>query len=328
MIKLADFGLATTDPLSDEFQIGSNRYMSPEVFCQKQQLDSCLKMPYVSSANDVWALGIILINMLTGQNPWKEPSTQNQLFRTYLAQRETYFQNQFGFSSELSRVLQQVFDTDPFKRPSALKLIELLKEIPLFESSDEVVNDIKNEEEYQCINNDVYAVDTNANKDHASKDRYSTTHETAIPSPNPSHPPLLISSQENFLSHKGFRTASQHDSIDIQKSFSEGALTECSDDYHVFCDLGAALHCQSSCMEEEPVVVSSKQDPLTTFWTPSPILQLRLEFPSSHPSSNSDKSGGPWTFKNMFVNGASKLLSLAMLNMNPKANSGNIHRMN
>jgi serine/threonine protein kinase len=56
-LKLCDFGLSTTDSLCDEFYTGSVRYMAPEVYCDPIVTITSLKMPYVSSANDVWALG-------------------------------------------------------------------------------------------------------------------------------------------------------------------------------------------------------------------------------------------------------------------------------
>ena len=108
IIKLSDFGLCTSDPLSDEFHTGSTRYMCPEVHSPEPEPKS-LKMPYLTAANDVWALGIILINMLTSQNPWKQPSHLDKLYARFKNEGANYFKNQFGFSLELCKVLESVF---------------------------------------------------------------------------------------------------------------------------------------------------------------------------------------------------------------------------
>jgi serine/threonine protein kinase len=85
VVKLADFGLATTDELCDDFQVGSNRYMSPEVYTAEQSETSPFKLPYSAAANDVWALGIVLINMLTGRNPWSKPTLTDKRFKRYFS---------------------------------------------------------------------------------------------------------------------------------------------------------------------------------------------------------------------------------------------------
>lgn len=125
-LKLADFGLSTTSNLSDEFQIGSCRYMSPEVFCQVG------KQPYFCSSNDVWSLGIILINLLTGHNPWNEPTLENKRFNCYVSEPKKYMQKQFKFSDEFCAVLGKVFAIDPLDRPTAAELCGLVAEIPFF----------------------------------------------------------------------------------------------------------------------------------------------------------------------------------------------------
>ncbi|KAH8826965.1 kinase-like domain-containing protein [Flagelloscypha sp. PMI_526] len=53
---VTDFGLATKEKFSSAFGCGSAHYMSP--------------VGYDSPANDVWSLGVILVNMATGRNPW------------------------------------------------------------------------------------------------------------------------------------------------------------------------------------------------------------------------------------------------------------------
>jgi serine/threonine protein kinase len=130
-LKLCDFGLSTCDSLSDEFETGSVSYMSPEVYCDPNANSSSLKMPYFSSANDVWALGIILINMLTQRNPWELPTQSDKLFKLFDKNPIGFFK-EFGFSFELCAFLDRVFEMDPFNRPKVKELSEMIDKIPSF----------------------------------------------------------------------------------------------------------------------------------------------------------------------------------------------------
>jgi serine/threonine protein kinase len=134
-LKLCDFGLSTTDSLCDEFQTGSVRYMAPEVYCDPSVSETSLKMPYVSSANDVWALGIILINMLTSRNPWECPSRSNRDFQKFRKNPQSFFKD-FKFSKEFVMVLEKVFQNDPFDRPNVEELSILVDDVAVMVDSD------------------------------------------------------------------------------------------------------------------------------------------------------------------------------------------------
>ncbi|KAG0008194.1 hypothetical protein BGZ80_003748 [Entomortierella chlamydospora] len=83
-VKLVDFGLATTNETSSDFGCGSTFYLSPE--CQggyNEQVKS-----YDSAANDVWSLGVILINLVFGRNPWKQACLRDDTFAAYVANND------------------------------------------------------------------------------------------------------------------------------------------------------------------------------------------------------------------------------------------------
>lgn len=138
-VLLADFGLATTHMLSTDFGCGSVRYMAPECWAGVRSTSGAL--PYSCAANDVWALGIILINMLTGKNPWVEPSRKDKHFRIHMlnptkqpSARDS-FNTQFGFSDEMCALLRRVFHPDPFKRPSAIVMGQAIAGMTFFQKS-------------------------------------------------------------------------------------------------------------------------------------------------------------------------------------------------
>jgi serine/threonine protein kinase len=120
-VKLADFGLSTTDFISDGVRTGSDRYMSPEVFGSN--------MLHLNSANDVWALGIILINLLASSNPWSEASKTNLWFIAFLSHPKLYLQRQFKFSDQLCKLLTKVFSIDPLLRPTVYELSKSITKI-------------------------------------------------------------------------------------------------------------------------------------------------------------------------------------------------------
>lgn len=111
-VKLADFGLATTDYFTSDFGCGSTFYMSPgecfelAVFVKAmanfhrpsecQQSNARPMSCYMSAANDVWSLGVILVNLTCGRNPWKRASMEDSTFQAYFITRE----NLLSFASQ------------------------------------------------------------------------------------------------------------------------------------------------------------------------------------------------------------------------------------
>ena len=118
-IKLADFGLATQSRHSREFGCGSVRYMSPE--CLDSKLSN--QEGYNAEMNDVWSLGIILINLLTGKNPWIEPRITDPNYSLYLNEKQSVetLKNQFKLSPELAMILSRVFSSDVNRRIGLLE---------------------------------------------------------------------------------------------------------------------------------------------------------------------------------------------------------------
>lgn len=111
-LKLADFGLATTDTISTDYGCGSTFYFSPE--CQGG-LDRQKRVGYATAPNDVWALGIILINLSAGRNPWRLASLEDETFRAYLNDPKLLLKI-LPISSELNKILKRIFCLDPHRR--------------------------------------------------------------------------------------------------------------------------------------------------------------------------------------------------------------------
>jgi serine/threonine protein kinase len=126
-VKLADFGLATTDYFTTDFGCGSTFYMSPECQQTNPRPMSC----YSSAANDVWSLGVMLVNLTCGRNPWKRASVEDSTFRAYL--KDPFFlKSILPLSTEMVCILSRVFERDPSKRITIPELRQLIVDCPAF----------------------------------------------------------------------------------------------------------------------------------------------------------------------------------------------------
>lgn len=84
-----------------------------------------------TAANDVWALGVILVNLTCGRNPWKRASLEDSTFRAYL--KDPFFlQSILPLSTEAVVILSRIFERDPSKRITITELRSLIVDCPRF----------------------------------------------------------------------------------------------------------------------------------------------------------------------------------------------------
>lgn len=124
-VKLADFGLATTEEFTTDFGCGSTFYMSPE--CHKRSGASC----YESGPNDVWSLGVILVNLTCGRNPWKRAEPRDETYAAYLRD-PNFLRSILPLSAELNSILCRIFEPDPRKRITLDELRDAIIYCPRF----------------------------------------------------------------------------------------------------------------------------------------------------------------------------------------------------
>ncbi|KAI9486791.1 MAG: kinase-like domain-containing protein [Benjaminiella poitrasii] len=132
-IKLADFGLATMNAVSTEFGCGSTFYFSPE--CQGESLTSSkhITKAYSTQKNDIWSLGVILINLTTGRNPWKQATMHNSTFATYVRNPRHFFRTILpNITEELEWILLRIFCLDPAYRISLPELRVYIQKCQFF----------------------------------------------------------------------------------------------------------------------------------------------------------------------------------------------------
>ncbi|TLD11572.1 hypothetical protein E2P81_ATG10408 [Venturia nashicola] len=124
-VKLADFGLATRDALTSDFGCGSTFYMSPE--CQETNPHpmAC----YQSAPNDVWSLGVILVNLTCGRNPWKRASVEDSTYKAY-RKDPNFLKTILPITDECDAILRRIFDLNPNTRITLPELISWMERQP------------------------------------------------------------------------------------------------------------------------------------------------------------------------------------------------------
>lgn len=131
-VLLADFGLATTDTVSEDHGCGSTFYMSPECLDQSSRNPS-----YRCAPNDVWSLGVILVNLTCGRNPWKQASLQDTTYRAF-ARNRNFLKTILPLSDELNEILGMIFESNPEDRITVSQLKRRIQHCSRFSANQQL----------------------------------------------------------------------------------------------------------------------------------------------------------------------------------------------
>lgn len=126
-VRIVDFGLATSEHSSTEFGCGSTFYIAPE--CLGELAGQAPS--YATRSADVWSLGVILVNLVCGRNPWRCASPTDESFSTFLRD-PTFLRRILPISDACLMILCQIFTFDPASRITTDRLRELILEIDSF----------------------------------------------------------------------------------------------------------------------------------------------------------------------------------------------------
>ncbi|KAH9882816.1 hypothetical protein J1614_000182 [Plenodomus biglobosus] len=147
LMKLGDFGLATSEPWSWEVAVGSDRYMAPEQFDPTEA-------GYSTEKADIWAIGIVLLNILFQRNPFAVPSTSDPLYADFAHDRQSLFDVFPNMSQDTFEVIRHCLAIDPERRDlGAVK--DALARVISFTTDDESLDEFCTEDR------DVVAVEAN-----------------------------------------------------------------------------------------------------------------------------------------------------------------------
>ena len=93
---------------------------------------------YSPPFNDIWSLGIILLNLITGRNPWKSASSSDPTFQAYLHDPASFLPSVLPISAEVNEVLLRTLDINWRNRISIPELRRAIKGISTFYADDVV----------------------------------------------------------------------------------------------------------------------------------------------------------------------------------------------
>jgi len=180
--KISDFGLCCFDEWTNDFNCGSLRYMSPECIENEDNYDEDdyeeddeyddyddnyyggrrknerNGLECNSKGSDVWALGVILINMIFGQNPWSSADMENPTFNMFIHQDSNVLQRKLGLSDEFNRVVKRMFSKNVYDRFTLDELRNEVNRIDVFaDFSKRVSNYLGVDEDFTNTSDMVYS---------------------------------------------------------------------------------------------------------------------------------------------------------------------------
>ncbi|VDC07536.1 unnamed protein product [Peniophora sp. CBMAI 1063] len=124
-VYLADFGLATTSRTYE--QVGSLPYVPPECFGEHVRSVSTAS----PNSADVWAMGCLLYQLLTGVSPWKSASLVDQSYVNYLQHRRSIFtRHACDVSPETQSLIVRALAPHPVDRISLDNFVTAFNDLP------------------------------------------------------------------------------------------------------------------------------------------------------------------------------------------------------
>lgn len=131
-VFICDFGLATSETSSTEFGCGSTFYIAPESLGEWFPSNT----HYPTQSGDVWSLGVILVNLVCGRNPWRIASPSDESFNAFLAD-PNFLRRILPVSDQCLSILTQIFTINPADRITLPALRQLILEVESFSMDEE-----------------------------------------------------------------------------------------------------------------------------------------------------------------------------------------------
>ncbi|OCH93313.1 Pkinase-domain-containing protein [Obba rivulosa] len=132
-VYLCDFGLSTSKPRSHSHECGSSHYMSPE--CASACAITC--NGYSTRQNDVWALGVILLSMICGHNPWNCAKGEDPCYSAFQTDNN-YLGKVLPISATANNILQRIFMREPSRVDLPMLRLMIINADTFFMPEDQI----------------------------------------------------------------------------------------------------------------------------------------------------------------------------------------------
>ncbi len=90
---------------------------------------------YSTQSNDIWSLGVILVNLTCGRNPWRQACPADETFRAFL-ENPNFLRSILPISKGLNYILRRIFDVDPRYRLTLKQLRSLVADLDTFNMTE------------------------------------------------------------------------------------------------------------------------------------------------------------------------------------------------
>lgn len=92
---------------------------------------STQRTSYLCAPNDIWSLGVILVNLTCGRNPWKEACFSDSTYRAYLRD-PSFLKTILPITDDLNDILRKIFTPNPANRITLPQLVREIRECRQF----------------------------------------------------------------------------------------------------------------------------------------------------------------------------------------------------
>jgi len=111
---------------------GSTFYLSPE--CQGGLFDRLEH--YNTATNDLWSLGVILVNLTCGRNPWRQATPTDETFRAFVHNPD-FLRTILPISHATNRILKGLFALEPRDQMSLRELRKRIQAVDTFTMTED-----------------------------------------------------------------------------------------------------------------------------------------------------------------------------------------------
>ena len=121
--------LVNTESESQAVSVTQQLRSSSLTECQRNHNSSA--RGYSTRMNDIWSLGIILVNLVCGRNPWRQATPDDETFQAYVS-NPGLLETILPISQGTGSILRCIFELDPHSRPDIHTLKGMVLQTTIF----------------------------------------------------------------------------------------------------------------------------------------------------------------------------------------------------